>query len=1086
MIQYFAEYDYDYNRLDMFERYTESSIRTIMFAQDESRKTLQSHIGTEQILIGICAQEGTAGHRALTRYNINLEDLRGELKQVMGPRNQVLPTELPFTPRAKRIVERAMQESRDIHHVFISSDHMLLAITSDSCCVGAQIIRSHGVSLHKMRYTVLAILNGGDETEEDIKFFRPVSETERLILERDLRGSPTPLLDEFSENLTKTAIAGELDPVVGRDSEIKNVIRCLARRRKNNPVLIGEPGVGKTAVAEGLALMTLTERIPEFLIGASIMALDLGSVLAGTKYRGEFEERIKFIVEEVEEDRTVIVLIDEIHVLVGAGAAEGAVDAANILKPALARGKFKCMGATTISEYRQHIEKDPALERRFIPVMVDEPSVPATIAILLGLKEKFEEHHLVVYETKAIEACVNLSDKYMNDRYLPDKAIDILDDAGAKVKLEFRSVHPDVKKCLKELKLTLQDKQECIRHNYYNAIGDVMLHEIEVRTYLGVIRKAEKENEKFLESKPITANEICEALAEQHGLPVFSGVDRVTEEDVLEVLARRTGIPLNKLSDDEQDKLLYMEDNLHKRLIGQEEAVSAVSKAIRRARVGLRSKDRPIGSFIFAGPTGVGKTELTKAIADYMFGEEDSMVRIDMTEFMEKHTVAKLIGSPPGYIGYGEGGQLTEAVRTTPYAVVLLDEVEKAHSDIFNILLQVLDDGRLTDSKGKEIDFTNTLMIMTTNLGTKAIEKDAEFIREEEEETESKYDYEYWNRDPDEEKPKPKKPTRKIRQVRRMMRRKSEVLRELTSLEKMEVDMGFRTVESIRAADAKEEERKQKVFDQFSFVEDREEELIPEKPEKRDEEVIQRTHDAVMEELKIFFRPEFLNRIDAIIVFQHLTLHDLWEIAGLMIKSVIKRLEESKYYLTVSPGVRSWIVEQGYDPAYGARPLRRAVTSVLEDALTEHCLSNPVYENTKIQVDRKVGWGNEDSEFRDFYLDEIEVKFDHSDVDPRLIAREETRKRNRIEKERLKSLNQSITPEEREKKRREEMIERMEFVYHMDPRNQKIETTNTHFDIMMRKVYEDTKVARLKRYTYENNYLKGIYLTEEDEADMKY
>lgn len=1082
-IEYFAEYEYDYNRMDVFERYTESSVRTVMQAQAEARNARQNYIGSEHVLCGICGQNGTNADQALKRYDMDLKELRKEIDKILGPAARFIPTEIPFTPRAKRIMERAVLESRDLHHVFISSDHILLAITSDPCCVAAQMIRMFQPDLHKLRFTVLAIINGGDPDDEDQEFFRPVSETEQLIIERELRGSPTPLLEEFSENLTRSAIDGKLDPVMGRDKEIAAVVRCLARRRKNNPVLIGEPGVGKTAVAEGLALMTLSDRIPRFLIGCSIMAMDLGAVLAGTKYRGEFEERIKFIVEEVEEDSTVIVLIDEIHILVGAGAAEGAVDAANILKPALARGKFKCMGATTISEYRQHIEKDAALERRFVPITVDEPTVEETVDILIGLREKFEQHHLVHYETKALKLAATLSAKYINDRFLPDKAIDIMDDAGAKVQLEFRGEHPDIKKCMKELKDTLGDKQVCVRNNYFNVIADLMTHELEVRTYLGVVRKAEEENEKFLKGKPVTANEIREALAARKGLPVFSGVDKVREEDVLVVVSRWTGVPLNKLSTDDEDKLVNMESNLHKRLIGQEEAVSAVAKAIRRARVGLRSKNRPIGSFIFAGPTGVGKTELTKAIADYMFGEEDTMIRIDMTEYMEKHTVAKLIGSPPGYVGYGEGGQLTEAVRTKPYSVVLLDEVEKAHGDIFNILLQVLDDGHLTDSKGKEIDFTNTLLVMTTNLGAKAIEKNAAFLKDDIEDNGPDFGdlTKYLEQDPDEQSRK--KVPKRIRQVRRFMRQKPRTPREPTDLERMEIDMGFLTMEQIEKEDALKEIEKIKKFDSFSFVEANKEELIPRKPEKRSEEEIKKTKDLVMEELRKFFRPEFINRIDDTIVFDHLTLYDLWQIAGIMIENIGKRLKEDKYFLTVANNVRSWIVEQGYDPKYGARPLRRAVTSTLEDALTEYCLTHPLYENTEIFVSRKSVKGDEDSDYRDYYLDELEIRFDYSKVDPILIEQARIKKEQAKVKQQQKE-EKEMTPEEIERKLDEEDADRREFIYDLDPEEFRIPRMQLTSDFYWMSFWDGMRSARRKQKRYVNRYLKGIVLGENDKFDF--
>jgi len=697
------------------------------------------------------------------------------------------------------------------------------------------------------------------------------------------KGSPTPTLDEYAENITKEAIDGNLDPVIGREKEIDDVIAVLARRTKNNPVLIGEPGVGKTAVAEGLAQLILTEKVPDFLDGSLIMALDLGSILAGTKYRGEFEERLKRIVEEAQNDSAVIIVIDEIHTLVGAGAAEGAVDAANILKPALARGKFRCIGATTNDEYRKYIERDPALERRFQPVHVEEPSVGTTIEILRGLRSKFEQHHTLSYHDKALEQAAILSDKYVADRYLPDKAIDVLDEAGARVRLENRRLPLGLRSLMHELQETIKDKEECIKEHDFEAAKQLLDHEMEVRTHIRIMKQSALTNEARGFSR--------------------RDVDMVTETDVSDVISNWTGIPVTKITGSESERLLKMEDTIHERIIGQKHAVVAVSKAIRRARVGLRNPNRPIASFIFAGPTGVGKTELTKALSDYMFSSEDSMIRLDMSEYMEKHTVAKLIGSPPGYVGYNEGGQLTEAVRSKPYSVVLLDEVEKAHPDVFNLLLQILDDGRLTDSKGRVIDFTNTLIIMTTNLGAKIIERESGI--------KSKSD---------------------------------------------QGDRGFKiTPDAVLGW-----------------------EPVPE-PIK-DPELFERVSKLVNDELKNFFRPEFLNRIDEIIVFNHLTRIDIWEICELQIKSVQKRLKEKGINLIVDLAVQAFLTDEGYDPLYGARPLRRAIMKYLEDTLAEQCLSKTLYPNTKIIVTRKKVEGTLLT-----YTNELEVEIDFSDVDPSLL-----------------------------------------------------------------------------------------------------
>jgi ATP-dependent Clp protease ATP-binding subunit ClpC len=754
----------------------------------------------------------------------------------------------------------------------------LFALIAESDGVAMRTLDKLGVNIPQLRNLVLAYI---EETQEEI--LRPLTQAEKFLLEREKKGSPTPTLDEYAENITKEAIDGNLDPVIGREKEIDDVIAVLARRTKNNPVLIGEPGVGKTAVAEGLAQLILTEKVPDFLDGSLIMALDLGSILAGTKYRGEFEERLKRIVEEAQNDTAVIVVIDEIHTLVGAGAAEGAVDAANILKPALARGKFRCIGATTNDEYRKYIERDPALERRFQPVHVEEPSVGTTIEILRGLRSKFEQHHTLSYHDKALEQAAILSDKYVADRYLPDKAIDVLDEAGARVRLENRRLPLGLRSLMKELQETIKDKEECIKEHDFEAAKQLLDHEMEVRTHIRIMKQSALTNQK----RGFTRHE----------------VDMVTETDVSDVISNWTGIPVTKITGSESERLLKMEDTLHERIIGQKHAVVAVSKAIRRARVGLRNPNRPIASFIFAGPTGVGKTELTKALSDYMFSSEDSMIRLDMSEYMEKHTVAKLIGSPPGYVGYNEGGQLTEAVRSKPYSVVLFDEVEKAHPDVFNLLLQILDDGRLTDSKGRVIDFTNTLIIMTTNLGAKIIERESGI--------KSKSD---------------------------------------------QGERGFKiTPDAVLGW-----------------------EPVPE-PIK-DPELFERVTKLVNDELKNFFRPEFLNRIDEIIVFNHLTRIDIWQICGLMIKQVQNRLREKGINLIVELSVQAFLTDEGYDPIYGARPLRRAIMKYLEDTLAEQCLSKTLYPNTKIIVRRKKVDGTLLT-----YTNELEVEIDLSDVDPQLV-----------------------------------------------------------------------------------------------------
>lgn len=862
----------------MFEKFTEGAIKVIMLSQEEARRMGHNFVGTEQLLLGVIGQRHGIGARALKKLKVTLKKARKEIELYIGRGTGFVASEIPFTPRAKRVLEMAVHEGKDLGQNFVGTEHILLALIAESDGVAMRTLDKLNVDIQKLRNLILTYI---EETQEEI--LRPLTQAEKFLLEREKKGSPTPTLDEYAENITKEAIDGNLDPVIGREKEIDDVIAVLARRTKNNPVLIGEPGVGKTAVAEGLAQLILTEKVPDFLDGSLIMALDLGSILAGTKYRGEFEERLKRIVEEAQNDSAVIIVIDEIHTLVGAGAAEGAVDAANILKPALARGKFRCIGATTNDEYRKYIERDPALERRFQPVHVEEPSVGTTIEILRGLRSKFEQHHTLSYHDKALEQAAILSDKYVADRYLPDKAIDVLDEAGARVRLENRRLPLGLRSLMHELQETIKDKEECIKEHDFEAAKQLLDHEMEVRTHIRIMKQSALTNEARGFSR--------------------RDVDMVTETDVSDVISNWTGIPVTKITGSESERLLKMEDTIHERIIGQKHAVVAVSKAIRRARVGLRNPNRPIASFIFAGPTGVGKTELTKALSDYMFSSEDSMIRLDMSEYMEKHTVAKLIGSPPGYVGYNEGGQLTEAVRSKPYSVVLLDEVEKAHPDVFNLLLQILDDGRLTDSKGRVIDFTNTLIIMTTNLGSKIIERESG------------------------------------------IKSKSE-----------QGERGFKiTPDAVLGW-----------------------EPVPE-PIK-DPEVFERVTKLVNEELKNFFRPEFLNRIDEIIVFNHLTRIDIWEICELMIKQVQKRLKEKGINLIVDLAVQAFLTDEGYDPIYGARPLRRAIMKYLEDTLAEQCLSKTLYPNTKIIVTRKKVEGTLLT-----YTNELEVEVDFSDVDPSLL-----------------------------------------------------------------------------------------------------
>jgi ATP-dependent Clp protease ATP-binding subunit ClpC len=851
----------------MFEKFTEGAIKVIMLSQEEARRMGHNFVGTEQLFLGVIGEGVGMGSKCLKSLGVTLKSARKEVEKYIGRGTGFVASEIPFTPRAKRVLEMAVQEGKDLGQNYVGTEHILLALIGEDDGVAIRTIENMGLDVAEIRTTILSLIK---ENQEEL--LKPLTPEQRRILDRDNVPNNIPTLDEYTDNITVEAMDGRLDPVIGRDKEIFEVIKVLARRRKNNPVLIGEPGVGKTAVAEGLAQLIVAKDVPQFLEGSLILALDLGSLLAGTKYRGEFEERLKRIIEEAQEESTVILVIDEIHTLVGAGAAEGAVDAANILKPALARGGFRCIGATTIEEYRKYIERDAALERRFQPVTVAEPSVQVTIDILRGLRSKFEKHHTLSYHDKAIEAAAVLSEKFIADRYLPDKAIDVIDEAGSRVRLENKRLPEGVLLLLEELQSVLGEKEVAIREQDFEKAGQLLEYEMDIRVQIQVLKQALQINEKTSLKRV--------------------QIDQVMEEDIADVIAAWTGIPMNKISESESKNLLNMEETLHKRLIGQHQAIISVSKAIRRARVGLRNPNRPIASFLFAGPTGVGKTELTKALASYMFGTEETMVRLDMSEYMEKHTVAKLIGSPPGYVGYSEGGQLTEAVRSKPYTVVLFDEVEKAHPDVFNLLLQILDDGRLTDSKGRVIDFKNTLIIMTSNIGAKIIERESGLDFSKKKKAKSSFD--------------------------------------------LNLDYLSDNVES---------------------------DVTP--------EVYERTVELVNEELKKFFRPEFLNRIDEIIVFSHLTKQDVRKIADIMIKQLSDRLRDKEITLEVTPKAKQVIIEEGFDPIYGARPLRRAVMRLLEDNLAKEFLSKTLYPNTRIVVDSD-------------YDEEIVVNVDYSYVDPTL------------------------------------------------------------------------------------------------------
>ena len=827
----------------MFERFTEKAIKVIMLAQEEARRLGHNFVGTEQILLGLIGEGTGVAAKVLKSMGVNLKDSRVEVEKIIGRGSGFVAVEIPFTPRAKRVLELSLEEARQLGHNYIGTEHLLLGLIREGEGVAARVLENLGVDLTKVRTQVVRMLGETAEVTTG---------------SGSSKGSAkTATLDEFGTNLTQLASESKLDPVVGRHSEIDRVIQILGRRTKNNPVLIGEPGVGKTAIAEGLAQRIQQGNIPDILEEKRVLTLDIGLLVAGTKYRGEFEERLKKIMEEIKSAGNVILVIDEVHTLIGAGAAEGAIDAANILKPALARGELQCIGATTLDEYRKHIERDAALERRFQPVMIGEPSIKDTIEILKGLRERYEQHHRLKITDEALDAAANLGDRYISDRFLPDKAIDLIDEAGSRVRLLNSKLPPEAKEVDKELRKIQKSKEEAVRDQNFTQAGELREKEVELRDKIrNLLQNIRQKTASTLD--PETTDNSNNELSDQ----VINQSDEskapqpiVNEEDIAHIVASWTGVPVQKLTESESVKLLNMEDTLHQRLIGQDEAVKAVSKAIRRARVGLKNPNRPIASFIFSGPTGVGKTELTKALAAYFFGSEEAMIRLDMSEFMERHTVSKLIGSPPGYVGFNEGGQLTEAVRRRPYTVVLFDEIEKAHPDVFNLLLQLLEEGRLTDSKGRTVDFKNTLIIMTSNIGSKVIEKGGGGLGFE------------------------------------------------LSGENLE-DTQYNRIKSL-----------------------------------------------VNEELKQYFRPEFLNRLDEIIVFRQLSRNEVKDIAEIMLKEVFLRIKEKGISLTVSDDFKERLVEEGYNPSYGARPLRRAVMRLLEDSLAEEFLSGRIKDGDKAEVD---------------------------------------------------------------------------------------------------------------------------------------
>ena len=804
----------------MMQRFTDDAQRVLSFAQDAALELGHDYVGTEHVLIGLIKVKNGVAAKALNELGLSAETIIEDVEEHIGRGNKKASS-VYMTPRVKHVLELAVEVANHMNHNYVGTEHILLGLLSDGGGVAVGILRNHNIRANDIVDTIRTILGSSDSAShsgEDRKDNSSLGE-----------------LADFSTDLNESAKQGKIDPVIGRDKEIARVIQILSRRTKNNPVLIGEPGVGKTAIAEGLAQRIVNGNVPEILRNKRIISLSISSMLAGAKYRGEFEERLKKAIDEVQKHDDMIIFIDEIHTLVGAGATEGAMDAANILKPALARGEFQVIGATTLDEYKKHIEKDAALERRFQPVLVGEPSEEDALEILKGLRDRYEAFHKAKITDEALEAAVSLSSRYITDRFLPDKAIDVVDEAASKVRMKVFSAAPDVKALETQLADVKKEKEAAVTAQEFEKAAEM--------------RDEEKRIEKEINDKKKAAKENSDAKLV------------VTDEDIASVVAQWTGIPVSKIAQEESESLLHLEEELHKRVIGQDEAVVAVSKAVRRARAGLKDPKRPIGSFLFLGPTGVGKTELARALAVALFGDETAMIRLDMSEYMEKHTVSRLVGAPPGYVGYEEGGQLTDAVRRKPYSVILLDEVEKAHADFFNILLQVLDDGRLTDSQGRTVDFRNTVIIMTSNLGAKALRKDSP---------------------------------------------------ELGFLAAKKADSNTEDTNGVNFKEAKK---------------------------------------SVMDSVKRHFRPEFLNRIDEMIVFHALTLNDLKQIVTILMDTVVKRLGDMGLSLEISPAAMDLLVKEGSDFSMGARPLKRAIQRLIEDPISDLILQGNAPEGAIIKAD---------------------------------------------------------------------------------------------------------------------------------------
>lgn len=795
-------------------KFTERAQKVVAYAQEEARRLNHNVIGTEHLLLGLIREGEGVAARALKNMGVDIQKVRQQVEMMIGVGPFTIQGPIGYTPRAKRVMELALDESRKLGHNYVGTEHILLGLIREGEGVAAQVLTNLGINMEKAQAEVLNLLGADPKAVSTYK--KPAN---------------TPTLNQFGRDLTELAAEGKLDPVIGRQKEIERVLQVLTRRTKNNPCLIGEPGVGKTAVVEGLAQRIIEQDVPEILKDKRVVSLDMASLVAGTKFRGEFEERLKKVINEIKQAGNVILFIDEMHTIIGAGAAEGAIDASNILKPALARGELQTIGATTLDEYRKHVEKDPALERRFQPITVEEPTVEDTISILQGLRDRYEAHHRVKISDEALEAAAKLSHRYITDRFLPDKAIDLIDEAASRVRLKTLTAPPELKELEDELDAVRKEKDAAIKAQEFEKAARLRDKEQEIKAKVDSLK---------------------EKWQKEHKLDKTM----VTEEDIAQIVSSWTGIPVKRLAEEESERLLKMEEILHKRVIGQDEAVRAIARALRRARAGLKDPSRPIGSFIFLGPTGVGKTELARALAEAMFGDEEAMIRLDMSEYMEKFAVSRMVGAPPGYVGYEEGGELTEKVRRKPYSVVLFDEIEKAHPDVFNILLQILEDGRLTDSKGRTVDFKNTILIMTSNVGANLIQK-------------------------------------------------SRVL-------------GFA-------------------------------------PEQEEEKTYASMKDRVLDELKRTFRPEFLNRVDEIIVFHALTEENIRAIVTLMVNEVNERLKENDIAIEVTDAAKDLLAKEGFDSMYGARPLRRVIQKRIEDRLSEEMLKGNISAGDTVLIDARDG-----------------------------------------------------------------------------------------------------------------------------------